>query len=189
MASTNPNAPFGFRVIRNRNGDFPQVSTRTASGSIALPEGGIGYLRTDGLVGLMSNVSTLSGRRILGPIMSGCSTTATDRTIKICEDPEVELAVMLDDGSVTGVNGLVGRNFVGTDMTVIKTTVNQSKAKIDASTGTNTVNTVVTGTNYRPFRGVRFYGEVGNSSSQSFAQVVVKIHPFYHVFGASLVTQ
>lgn len=188
MASTNPNAPFGFRVIRNRNGDFPQVSTRTASTSIAFPEGGIGYLRVDGLVGLMDNTVTLSGRRILGPILAGCTTTATDRTIKICEDPDVEMVAMLDDGSVTGINGFVGRNFGGTSMTVIKTSVNQSKATIDASTGTNTINTVVTGTNYRPFRGVRFYGEVGNASSQSFAQAVVKIHPFYHVYGASLVT-
>jgi hypothetical protein len=189
MASTNVNAPFGFRVIRNRNGDYPQVSTRTASTSIALPEGGIGYLRTDGLVGLMSGTVTLSGRRILGPIMAGCSTTATDRTIKVCEDPDVEMAVQLSDGTVTGVNAFIGRNFLGTNMTLIKTSVNQSKSSLLGTSGTSIINTVPTGTNYRPFRGIRFYGEVGNASSQSFAQVVVKIHPFYHVFGASLATQ
>lgn len=188
MASVNPNAPFGYRIIRNRNGDFPQISTRTASANIALPEGGIGYLRTDGTIGLVSGVSTLSKRQIVGPIVAGVTSANTDRTIKVCEDPTVEMEVMLDDGSVVAIADLIGRNFTGASMTTANATLIQSKATLDASTGTSVVNTVSTGTNYRPFRAIRFSTEVGNVTSQSFARVVVRINDFYHAFGGSNVT-
>jgi len=184
MASLNPNAPYGFRAIRNRNGDFPIVATRTASASISFPEGAIAYQRTDGLVGLYDGTATtpLGARPLLGSIMTAVGTTQVDRTIVISEDPNTEYEVMLDDGSVTGVNGLIGRNFVGIAMTS-RSVLNQSQAKIDASTGSSLA--AFTGTNIRPFQAVRFAGEVGNISSQSFARVIVRIRPEYHLYGTS----
>lgn len=187
MASTNPNSPFGFRIIRNENGDFPQISTRTASSGILLPAGGIAYLRTDGTVGLMSVVSTLAGRRILGPILTPVSASATTRTIKICEDPNVEMEVQLDDGSVVSIDGLIGRNFAGASLTSSNGTLRESIATLDASTGTSIIGTAVA--DYRPFRAIRFSREVQNDSSQSFARVIVKINHMYHAFGGSTVTQ
>lgn len=185
MASTNPNAPFGFRLIRNENGDFPQISTRTASGSVAVSEGQIGYLRTDGTVAAYSGTYTL-GRKLVGPIVVGVSASETDRTIKVCEDPRAEMEVMLDDASVTGINGLIGRNFRGANMSTVNGTLRQSVASLDASTGSS-LNGALS-TNLRPFQAIRFSREVGNDSSQSFARVIVRINSVNHIFGGATTT-
>jgi hypothetical protein len=187
MASINPNAPYGFRPIRNRNGDFPLISDRTASGSVDVPTGSIAILKTDGTIASW-NGSYATARRIIGPVAAGVTDDATDRTVKICEDPNVEMEVMLDDASVTGINGLVGRNFRATDLTSVSYngTLNQSTQKLDASTGSS-LNGVLS-TNVRPFQGIRFSGEVGNVSSQSFARVIVRIRPENHIFGTATTT-
>ena len=187
MASINPNAPFGFRVQRNRNGDFVHLSDRTASSSVAVPTGSIAILKTDGTIAAW-NGSYATARKIIGPVIAGVKSTDTDRTVKICEDPNVEMEVMLDDGSVTGINGLNGRNFRHTDLTSVSAngTLNQSTQKLDASTGTSISN--IFNTTPRPFQALRFSAEVGNVSSQSFARCIVRVRPEYHLFGTSPTT-
>lgn len=95
---------------------------------------------------------------------------------------------MLDDGSVVDIGGLVGRNFRHTDLTSVSYngTLNQSTQKLDASTGSSLSS--VLSTNVRPFQAIRFSGEVGNISSQSFARVIVRIRPENHIFGSATTT-
>lgn len=179
MASTNPNAPFGFRLTRNANGDYPRIDTRLASASVSVAPGSIVRVKTDGTVAMYDGTATNGSRLLLGGCIAGVTSANTDREVKICMDPEAEYEVMLDDGSVTGINGLLERNFAGINMGTINTTLLQSVAKLDASTGSSLNGT--TGTNVRPFRALRFTREIDNASSQSFARVVVKINAVNHV--------
>lgn len=180
MASSNANTPYGFRIVRNRNGDFPTVSPYTATANVTLAEGGIARLRTDGLVEMWDGTATNGSRMLLGGIQTKVTTSQTDRTVMIADDPETEYEVQLDDGSVTGVNALLYRNFHGVNMTSRLTTssLDQSKAALDASTGSSLNGS--TGTNVRPFRAIRYSTEVGNVISNSFARVIVKINAVNH---------
>lgn len=189
MASTNPNSPFGFRLTRNANGDYPRIDTRVASASVNLPPGSIARVKTDGTVAMWDGTATNGSRLLLGAVIAGVTSANTDREVKICMDPEAEYEVMLDDGSVTGINGLLERNFTaaqGTTISQIRSlnaTLLQSTAALDASTGSSLNG--ATGTNIRPFRALRFTREISNDSSQSFARVIVKINAVNHALTAA----
>lgn len=183
MASSNSNVPFGFRLVRNANGDYPRIDSRTASASVAIAPGSILRQKTDGTVAMWDGTATNGSRLLLGGCITGVRTTTVDREVKVCIDPLAEYEVQLDDGSVTGINGAILRNFHGISMNSYNGTMLQSKAVLDASTGSSLNST--TGTNVRPFRVIRFSREIDNVISNSFARVVVQINAANHALTAA----
>lgn len=179
MASSNPNAPFGFRLVRNDNGDYPRIDSRTASASVAIAPGSILRQKTDGTVAMWDGTLTNGGRLLIGGCITGVRTTTVDREVKVCISPEAEYEVQLSDGSVTGINGAILRNFNGSGMNAYNGTMLQSKAALKGSTGSS-LNTIVPSSASRPFRVIRFSREIDNATSQSFARVVVKINAVNH---------
>jgi len=185
MASLNTNAPFGFRLVRNANGDFPKIEPYTAASSVTLPEGAIGILGTAGTITTWDG-TYVDARKIVGVIQTKVSTTQTDRQVFISNSPEAEYEVQMDDGSVTGIGGLIGRNFNSVSEATRNNTLIQSKAALDASTGSSLNGTL--STNSAPFRALRFSGEVGNVNSNSFARVIVKINHINQIFAGATTT-
>jgi hypothetical protein len=186
MASSNANAAYGFRAINNPNSDNITVRARIGSTGIALPTGAIAYLRTDGKVGIWDGTFTNGARQLLGEIMAGVRSADTVRTVYVAENADQHYEVMLSAGTVTGINAAYGRCFAGSLMKTSNGTLNQSVAKLNDATGTS-VPSPVAGSAV-PFQIIRYSGEVGNAISQSFARVIVRIHPLYHIFGSSVKT-
>lgn len=174
----NPNSPFGFRVVRNQNGDHPRVRPYTASSSVNIGTGAILNLNTDGTVSVWGG-TILNRNRLIGEATTPMTSSATDRTVFVADNPDEEFVVQLDDKSVTNIGGLVGRFFAGVSMTSRNSTLNQSISQLDASSGTSVNNS----TTLAVFQGLRFQGEVGNVATQSFAQVVVRINRVNHILG------
>ena len=176
----NPNAPFGFRIVRNQNGDNPRVRPYTAKASVAIGSGAILNLNTDGTVSVWGGTA-LNRLKLIGNAITPMTTSATDRTVFVADNPFEEFVVQCDDKSVTNIDGLIGRFFAGASMTSRNSTLNQSISTLDASTGTSVNNS----TTLAVFQGLRFAGEVGNVATQSFAQVIVRINPVNHILGTA----
>ncbi len=177
----NPNAPFGFRLMRNQNGDHPRVRPYTASASVAIGAGAIVNLNSDGTVSVWGGTA-LNRLKLLGEAITPMTTSATDRTVFVADNPDEEYLVQCDDKSVTNANGLIGRFFAGASMTSRNSTLNQSISVLDASSGTSVNNS----TTLAVFQGLRFSGEVGNVATQTYARVVVRINPVNHILGTAV---
>jgi len=176
----NPNAPFGFRVERNANGDHPRVRPYTATASVAIGSGAVLNLNADGTVSVWGGTN-LNRSKLIGTAATPMTTTATDRTVFVYDNPGEEFVVQCDDKSVTNINGLIGRFFTGVSMTSRNSTLNQSISALDASSGTSVNNS----TTLAVFQGIRFSGEVANIATQSFVRVVVRINPTNHILGTA----
>lgn len=178
----NPNSPFGFRLHRNQNGDFPRIRPYTGT-SAAIGAGAILKLDTSGTVSVWNGTNTTDRNRLIGMAVTPKAASATDATVYVADSPHEEFVVQLDDKSVTNIGGLVGRFFPGVNMASRNSTLNQSIAAIDASAGTSVNNS----TTLAVFQGLKFYGEVGNVATQSYAQIVVRINPINHILGNATV--
>lgn len=174
----NPNAPFGFRVERNQNGDFPRVRPYTSSSSVNIGTGAVCNLNADGTVSVWGGTA-LNRNKLIGVANTPVKSTDTDRTVFIADNPAEEFVVQCDDKSVTNINALIGRFFAGASMTSRNSTLNQSISVLDASSGTSVNNS----TTLAVFQGIRFHGEIQNERTQSFVRVVVRINPINHILG------
>lgn len=172
----NLDAPRGFRPVTNQAGTTIQQHEYTAAGSVAFYQG-----QPVALVSGVINVANSTNRlKVVGVALHDVASAATDRSIAVADDPDQEFMVQLDSVGtlVTTDAGLRGVNFAAVNISSGNTTLGQSIAELDSSSGTSVNNS----TTLAMFLGLRFSQEIENSQTVSWGDVIVKIEPENHVY-------
>lgn len=174
----------GFSALRTPHGTDIPMEEYQAVTAITVYPGQLLYMSATGEVNIWTGTAT--GRTsILGAAQGYLPSTESDRAILVCDSPDQEYEVQVDDNTLTNVGLLVGENFGGTNFTAVNATALRSLAEIDGSDSGVTNNS----TSIRPFRALRFSrdpenSDISTSTAATNVNVVVKINSINHHFTA-----
>ena len=174
----NLDAPRGFRAMQNEAGTAPKLQAFTIATSTTVYEGTPVAINTTGQVVAFSVASTIISKRGIGVAAHYRSASDSSGTVAVYTDPHQLYAVQVDDNTLTVIGDVVFRNFAATLLASGNGTTLQSIAEIDGSTGTKVS---VPGTTNRPFKAVRFSGNIQNDNSTSWNEIVVQFNSQYHM--------
>ena len=178
----NVDAPFGFRALRNKSGGTTvPTNPYVASGTNAVYDGALMYLTDAATVTMWTGTGT--GRlQLIGVSAHQLTASSSSRELLIYDDPAQEFEVQSDDDSLTALTDFLHANLAPITPATGNTTTLQSISEIDGSSAT----TVNNSTTIRVLRGLRFSGNIGQDTSTSFVNIVVRINDVNHLNGAAV---
>jgi len=186
MASTNLDAPMGFRALENGvAGVVPRLRKYTVAASTAIYEGDIVALNASGLVIAYTTTDAIGGDLIgvaAHHVPSGGAGPSSDLGIHVYDDPEQIFEVQANDDSLT-VHVDYAFKMFGVVKTTGNTTTLQSKHELNDATGG-----AIFGTNTTTVRPIQVIAKSTNptntvSATASWAKFNVKIHQNAHLRG------
>ena len=184
MATTNLDAPLGFRPVRNHpGGTYPQIEELYASSAV-IYEGDMLIRTTAGLVQTVTHTSTAGDNTVVGVaahyLAAGTAGLNTTRKVAVYNDPHQRYVVQSDDsGTPTTVTAYVGKNFAQT-VTTGNTTTLQSKHELDSNTGTTAVAALRV---HDVWTGLENSIVSGSATDSQFVKFVVSIPWDIHHYG------
>ena len=186
----NADLPFGLRATNNPNGDTPRVKHYTALASTTFYEGQPVALNTTGHVTTYTDALALTGN-IIGVTAAPMSSTATDRSIPIFDDPLQEFEIQSDDATIAALNTYLYRLFDVTNPNAGNATTLQSTCELTGASGA-----LVAGTSAATMRILTCVGaspNIENTNLVTNSRYIVKITPANHIralagMGLSIIT-
>ena len=176
----NIDSPNGMRAVVAKYGAAPRRRKYLVKASTAIYEGAPVCLNTTGNIVAYTTTLAIAGQ-VVGVADEYVSTTRTDRSIYVLDDPDQLFEMQSDDASLTALTDYLGKLFTFTNATTGHTTLLHSKAEIDGNTGTSVQGTAAT--NIHPIMIEKESQAIGNTVKVIHSRYQVKWIPKVHVFG------
>lgn len=176
----NTDAPNGMRAVKAKYGTAPQRRKYLVKASTEIFEGAPVCFNTTGNIVAYTTTLALAGQ-VAGVADEYVSSTRTDRSIFVLDDPEQLFEMQSDDATLTVLTDYQGKLFVFTNATTGHSTLLHSKAEIDGSTGTSVLGTAAT--NISPLQIQKESDQVGNTKKILHSRYHVRFMPQVHAMG------
>lgn len=176
----NIDSPNGLRAVKAKYGAAPQRRKYLVKASTAIYEGAPVCLNTTGNIVAYTTTLAIAGQ-VVGVADEYVSTTRTDRSIFVLDDPQQLFEMQSDDATLSLLTDYLGKLVKMTNATTGHTTLLHSKAEIDGDSGTSVQGTAAT--NIVPLMIVGESQSIGNTPKIIHSRYQVKFIPKVHVFG------
>lgn len=190
MATQNLDAPLGLRPVDNGlAGSVPRLEEMYAN-SVAIYEGDLLQLETNGQVTPCANVVTTS-EPLAGVaanyLAAGTAGQGTTRVVSVYTDPFQRYVLQADDDDITATPAAIA-DFVGLNFDLVYTTGNtttlQSKHELDASSGATTAGLPLRCIDR--WKGIDNIMSAASPSDSAYLKFVVQIVFGKHYFGSGV---
>lgn len=173
----NTDTPRGFNAIKAKYGTAPERTKYTVKASTEIFENAPVCLNTTGELVAYTNTLALAGQ-LAGVASQYISTTDTDRTLYVFDDPNQLFEIQTSDTAITALTDYLGKVFRMTNATTGSATLLHSKAEIDGSTKTSILGT--NSTTVHPVHVVGQSDQIGHSDNAAHSKFIVRFVPDFH---------
>lgn len=177
----NLDAPHGFVPVQSPHGNDIPTQEFQATTAVAVYPGMLMYLADTGLISVWTGTAT-GYKAIVGAAMDYVAAAAPfgSRGVGVSIDPNQQYSVQCDDNSITALTDGLGGGYQIINASTGSATRLVSLAELDASSST----TVNNSTTISAVQMVRYADGSENILAQSYNDVIVRIRPENHLFGA-----
>ena len=176
----NIDSPNGMRAVKAKYGTVPQRRKYLVKASTEIFEGAPVCLNTTGNIVAYTTTLAIKGQ-VVGVADEYVSTTRSDRSIFVFDDPAQLFEMQSDDNTLSLLTDYLGKVFTFTNATTGHATLLHSKAEINGDTGTSVLGTLAT--QIQPIMIEAESGSIGNAKKILHSRYQVRFIPKVHVFG------
>ncbi len=176
----NTDFPNGMKAVRAEYGTAPERRKYTVKASTEIFENAPVCLNTTGALVAYTTTLALAGQ-IAGVANEYISTTQTDRSLFVLDDPNQVFEMQSDDATLTVLTDWLGKLFNFVNPTTGSATLFHSKAEIDGSSGTSVLGTLAT--TIQPIQIVEQSDQIGHTQDSTNSRFYVRFMPQVHFRG------
>lgn len=176
----NTDAPRGLNAVKAKYGTAPERRKFTVKASTEIFENAPVCLNTTGEIVAYTKTLAVAGQ-VAGVASEYKSSTETDRTIYVFDDPNQLFEIQSDDSSLTALADYLGKVFSFVNPTTGSSTLLYSKAELDGSSGTSVLGTNTT--TIRPLHVLDQSDQIGHTDDGANSRFVVRFVPQVHFKG------
>ena len=176
----NIDSPNGMRAVKAKYGTAPERRKYLVKASTAIYEAQPVCFNTTGNIVAFTTTLAIKGQ-VAGVADEYVSTTQTDRSIYVYDDPNQLFEMQSDSADLTVLTDYLGKLFLFTNATTGHTTLLHSKAEITGSSGTSVLGTLAT--QIQSIQIVKESDDIGNTKKILHSRYQVRFMPQVHQFG------